>query len=171
MRKALLTIPIGIAIFTVFVVIQSQQSAAQDQAQWQASVKQAEIEQEQKARANEQEIYKLVNDIRAQNNKPLLQWNDGLADLARQHAVKLASGETKGHAMTEYYKQFTQCDLVGENLIDGASSNHSTSSLMQGWMDSPTHKTNLLHKEWRITGIGYATSAQGYQYVVQAFCT
>jgi uncharacterized protein YkwD len=41
---------------------------------------------------------------------------------------------------------------------------------IQGWLDSPAHRRNLLDPDWRQEGIGVARAENGRLYVTQNFC-
>ncbi|MFT6628335.1 MAG: hypothetical protein ACJA1R_001596 [Flavobacteriales bacterium] len=41
---------------------------------------------------------------------------------------------------------------------------------VQGWMDSPPHRQNLLNPSWRTAAIGVYVDADGWMWVTQNFC-
>jgi uncharacterized protein YkwD len=63
----------------------------------------------------------------------------------------------------------------GENLFTiSSAASLSTEELadraVQGWLDSPAHRENLLDPDWRQEGIGAAWTDDGSLYVTQNFC-
>jgi uncharacterized protein YkwD len=48
---------------------------------------------------------------------------------------------------------------LGENLGWGSGGASTPAQLVQGWMDSPTHRENILRPEWRDSGIGVVRGA------------
>ncbi|MDI6098762.1 CAP domain-containing protein [Actinoplanes sp. NEAU-A12] len=57
---------------------------------------------------------------------------------------------------------------VGENVAAGYS---SAASVMDGWMNSPGHKANILNCGFKEIGVGLAKSSSGTQYWTQNFAT
>lgn len=56
--------------------------------------------------------------------------------------------------------------FYGENLAQG----HATAAAaVQGWMDSPAHRANIVHPDFTEIGAGFATDEAGRTYYVQAF--
>jgi len=42
--------------------------------------------------------------------------------------------------------------------------------IVKGWLNSPTHRDNLLHRAWRQEGIGISIDKAGKLYATQNFC-
>ncbi|MEU4690861.1 CAP domain-containing protein [Actinoplanes sp. NPDC023714] len=57
---------------------------------------------------------------------------------------------------------------VGENVAAGYT---SAASVMDGWMNSPGHKANILNCGFEEIGVGIAKSSSGTQYWTQVFAT
>jgi uncharacterized protein YkwD len=55
---------------------------------------------------------------------------------------------------------------VGENIAFGFL---SAASLMQGWMDSPGHRANILQTNYTEIGVAAVYNATGRPYYVQVF--
>ena len=56
----------------------------------------------------------------------------------------------------------------GENVLQ-TRSDYSDARVVQLWMDSPGHRTNLLDPRAKSVGIGMAVGADGKLYAVQNF--
>ena len=54
----------------------------------------------------------------------------------------------------------------GENLASGY---RSAADAMNGWMNSPGHRANILNGNFTEVGVGYATDSTGRPYYVQVF--
>jgi len=92
-----------------------------------------------------------------------------LLDLAAQNAAKdLASKQLFTHQGMQSYVEATKYrySYLGQNLARGFT---DTSSTVTAWMNSPTHRANLLSKNYTETGFGMASSPSGEIYVVQYF--
>ena len=55
---------------------------------------------------------------------------------------------------------------AGENIAKGQK---SAESVMKAWMASSGHKANILKKEYKELGVGYAVDKKGNTYWVQMF--
>jgi uncharacterized protein YkwD len=49
--------------------------------------------------------------------------------------------------------------MVGENVGTGNGARQSVSGLIEAWMDSPEHRTNILQPRFRDVGIGIVRRA------------
>lgn len=131
----------------------------------------------------EQEVLKLVNIEREKEGLSPLIWNNQLAYAARYHALDMAtdnyfnhdSYDLKGGNLVMVCKTFdriakfyTEGYLGAENISAGRSSGAAT---VDGWMNSPGHKKNILNPNAKYVGIGYYQK-QGSDYThyyVQCF--
>jgi len=71
----------------------------------------------------------------------------------------------RGKRINTYAKGY-EYRVMGENL---ARNYTDAGSIIKAWMNSPSHRANILDKEFRETGIGIATAKDGTIYVVQVF--
>ena len=94
----------------------------------------------------ELEVFRLTNIERANNNLPLLVWNDALAADARQHSVNMATAGRLYHGR------------LWANAENAAYGQRTPEAVVQSWMGSPGHRANILHRDLRSIGIGVATS-------------
>lgn len=123
-------------------------------------------------------IFELTNTDRRLNSAPELALDPVLTKVAQAKANDMAQKGYFAHVSPEgltpwhWYKQegyaFT---YAGENLaIDFSDS----ADVERAWMNSPTHRANILHKEFTHIGIGIAVGKyEGREttFVVQAFGT
>jgi hypothetical protein len=102
----------------------------------------------------------MTNEERAQNNVPPLTQNDLLTKAANLKAQDMATygyfAHTSPQGKTPWY-WFDQVGysyiMAGENL---AVNFFESSDVAQAWMDSPTHRANVVKKDYREIGIGVA---------------
>jgi uncharacterized protein YkwD len=76
-------------------------------------------------------------------------------DMARRHffAHRTPDGMTPGERISA--AGYPVCDCyVGENLYWGAGRNAPPAKAMEGWMDSPGHRKNVLSPEFTEVGVG-----------------
>lgn len=107
--------------------------------------------------AVKKEVLELINKERAANGVGPLTLNDTLAEAAQVRADECA--EVYSHTRPDGSSCFTVLDdygitysCAGENIAYGYT---SAEAVVQGWMDSPPHKKNILSEKYTETGIGY----------------
>ncbi|RKY19266.1 MAG: hypothetical protein DRP63_00910 [Planctomycetota bacterium] len=118
----------------------------------------------------EQEVFDLVNQERQKAGRSPLGWCDGLADLARCHSHDMCKRDFFSHVNPEgedptargragHAGSFTCNPVVpnpyrfgvGENIAYGFD---SPQSVMQAWMNSPGHRSNILSSNYTHIGVG-----------------
>jgi len=131
--------------------------------------------------AYEQQVVELVNAQRLANGSlPPYKRVETLDDAARYHAVDMAQDDYFEHDTYDRNKQNKLVQVCawstrvgayysgvhGENIAAGYS---DPASVMNAWMNSPGHRTNILSGAWEI-GVGYHQGGGGYGvYWVQDF--
>lgn len=122
----------------------------------------------------EAEVIKLTNKERQKVNLPPLKPNAILFDVARKHSANMIKQDKLAHLLdgkrildrikaTKYHYL-----VVGENL---AWDPNSPAVTMKDWMNSKTHRENILYKEFTEIGIGAITDKDGYTWYTQVFGT
>jgi len=129
----------------------------------------------------EHQIWQLTNLERAKYQLQPLAYDEGLADLARIHsrnmrkgkffAHKDKSGDMVGDRKNKYYPQLI-VSSIGENLARFSNSAriHTPAEIVEGWMNSPEHKKNILDKDWTHLGVGVVNYAD-VLFATQNFAT
>lgn len=116
------------------------------------------------------------NQARAQLNRRQLASSAQLMSAAQMKAEDMAKGHYFAHTAPDgtvawdYFKKVGyKYEIAGENL---AITNESSESVIQGWLNSPTHRENLLSPDYTDMGIGMAAFGdyQGHRgtYVIVA---
>lgn len=105
-----------------------------------------------------EKLYQLTNEERSQNNVPQLQYNSDLEEAAKLKAENMfkenywshygPAGETPWQFILETGYQY---EYAGENL---AKNFLFSEGIVEAWMNSPTHKENLLRNDY--TDVGFA---------------
>jgi uncharacterized protein YkwD len=113
----------------------------------------------------EQRVVELVNDIRMQNGKPPLKRSAKLDHSARFHATDMAQDDYFAHNTFDRVNGnlVEVCDVwsriatfypaaSGENLGVGYP---TPEEVVQGWMESPGHRDDLLSSDHMEMGVGF----------------
>lgn len=120
------------------------------------------------------EVYKMVNAYRKDNNIKPLEFNQTLTMLATIRAQEIAdSGKFSHHRpnnkgyFSSIFKEYGITEgSVGENL---AQSYKTAEEAVNAWKNSETHNSCMLNSKWRYTGIGVAQAENGSYIWVQEF--
>jgi len=123
--------------------------------------------------AFELEVVRLVNVERANYNLPPLEICYTLMLAARFYAQTMANlNTTLGHTEGPYGGSFGTADAFGDRMVSWRGANGiagfwTPESAVQGWMDSPGHRANILNTRATRMGTGFQLGGQwgvfGYQ--------
>lgn len=111
------------------------------------------------------QVLDLVNKERKKRNLPALTMDKDLLDAAMKRAAETAVYFS--HTRPSGADCFSVCKskMNGENI--GAGYRYAVSAV-NGWMDSPGHRQNILNESYMSLGVG-AVVVNGFRYWVQAF--
>lgn len=120
----------------------------------------------------EEQMLQMVNTARGQNNLPMLVADERLRVIARAHAQDMLTRGYFSHYTPEGLSPFDRMDragiiytAAGENLAFSPNVNLA----MQGLMNSPGHKANILSKDFGKVGIGVINAGIYGEMFVQEF--
>jgi uncharacterized protein YkwD len=119
----------------------------------------------------EKEILRYTNDFRQSKGKSILVMEDLINLQAEKHAVNMAKGRTPfGHqGFGDRVKAIkSKTGFVSASAENVAYGDMTAKEVVQGWINSPTHRKNLLGNYTHI-GIGVARSKNGRVYFTQLF--
>lgn len=123
----------------------------------------------------ETQVRQQVNAIRQKNGLGSLKNNEQLAQVARQYSQKMANQKFFSHTSPQGDTMVQRVRsagifywMLGENLFMGTNLPQPVGDAVQGWMDSPGHRENILRPEFRETGIGVWHNGNTY-YFTQLF--
>ncbi|WP_173918382.1 CAP domain-containing protein [Halobacillus sp. Marseille-Q1614] len=124
----------------------------------------------------EKEVVELVNEERAKEGLKPLKMYERLSDLARLKSEDMAERNYFDHTSPTYGSPFEMMDQyefkywsAGENIAAGQ---RSPEQVMEGWMNSPGHRENIMKKEFTHIGVGYVEGSGSYgTYWTQMFMT
>ena len=120
------------------------------------------------------EILRLTNSARTgQGLNPFSTTNSQLAQAAALRANELTS--TYSHNRPDGSECFTVLDeyniswsSAAENIAQASADYYTPQDIVDGWMNSPGHRANILNSDLTSIAIGYA-KANGKEYFVQLF--
>lgn len=108
----------------------------------------------------ELDVFQLTNQERQARGLYPYAWNDLLADAARAHSQDMGTrnffshtnpdGKTPGDRIRDAGYNWSYC---GENIAAGQT---TAAEVVQGWMNSPGHRANILSTDFCDLGVGYA---------------
>lgn len=112
-----------------------------------------------------QKVLAQTNIQRQKNGLPSLQYNSSLSESAAKKANDMfthnywAHTSPSGTTPWDFFKEVDyRYSIAGENL---ARDFYDTESLMSGWMNSPTHKANIINSKYQEIGIGVVNGTLG----------
>jgi uncharacterized protein YkwD len=121
--------------------------------------------------AIERDLFERLNDERVARGHRPLEWDDRLADLALEWSAELAETGRFEHRDLDDALFGGRLDGfvgVGENLF-GATGPLPAGHAHVGWMQSPSHRANLLAPGWERVGIGVVCTADRHVVATQNF--
>lgn len=114
----------------------------------------------------EYEVFELVNEVRAKHNLPPLLLYNELSSVAREKSKDLMVGNYFDHNSPTYGSPFDMMKkfgityrTAGENIAGGFD---TSEEVMDGWMDSPGHRANILNPSYTHIGVGYVSGGGKY---------
>jgi uncharacterized protein YkwD len=117
------------------------------------------------------EALQLTNSFREKNNLPPLKWSQALCKIGRVHSKDMAEGRVPfGHSGFE--KRVASYPMPTSSAAENVAWNAGTSDIavtaVNGWINSPGHRKNLLSRH-NYCGIGVFRSANNRFYLTQLF--
>ena len=118
----------------------------------------------------EQEVIRLVNEIRKQNGLNALTYDWELARVARYKSQDMKDNNYFSHTSPVYGSPFQMIKnfgisyhSAGENIAKGYA---TPQAVVNGWMNSSGHRANILNASYTHIGVGYVA---GGNYWTQMF--
>lgn len=120
----------------------------------------------------ESELLSLINNEREKNNLPNLEIDENLQNVARLKAQDLVENSYFSHISPVYGTPF---DMLKSNNItyktasENIAGNTSISGAFDSWMNSDSHKENILSNEFNYTGLAVVDSIAYGNIIVELF--
>lgn len=121
----------------------------------------------------EAEVIELVNKERTSRGLQALNHNDVLAKLTRLKSQDMADKNYFDHQSPTYgspYDMMNSFGITYQNAGENIARGQATAKMvMEGWMNSPGHRENILKEEYQEIGVGLAIDSTGQSYWTQMF--
>ncbi|MBZ4664406.1 MAG: spore coat assembly protein SafA/uncharacterized protein YkwD family [Caloramator sp.] len=124
-------------------------------------------------KAIESEVVRLVNIERAKAGLPALKENWQLSRVARYKSQDMINKNYFSHYSPTYGSPFDMIEsfgikfsAAGENIAMGQ---RTPQEVMNAWMNSPGHRSNILSPSYTEIGVGFAKDKSGRCYWTQMF--
>lgn len=124
-------------------------------------------------KALEAEVVRLVNAERAKRGLSTLKHNWEVSRVARYKSQDMIDKRYFAHQSPTYGSPFVMLDnfgikfsAAGENIAYGQ---RTPAEVMNAWMNSPGHRSNILSATYNQIGVGVAKAANGTFYWTQMF--
>jgi len=117
-------------------------------------------------------VLAIVNQERSANGCGTVKINAKLATSARQHSADQAANDKMSHtgsdgsSFVQRAQRAGYQNAIGENVAAGY---RTPAAVMEGWMNSPGHRANILNCQAKAIGIGVVAAADGTLYWTQVF--
>jgi len=129
------------------------------------------------AQGLEREVFKLLNAQRREHGLSELDWNDDVAALARMHSENMADQDFFSHRGSDGSMVDDRADrlglgswmAIGENIAFIRGYENPALLALQKWMESTSHRKNLLGSNWKESAVGVAVRKDGTYYLTQVF--
>ncbi len=122
--------------------------------------------------AEESELLNLINNERSKNKLPNLEIDESVQNVARLKAKDLAENSYFSHISPTYGTPF---EMLRNNQIsyktasENIAGNSNISGAFESWMNSESHKNNILSNTYNYTGIAVVDSIAYGKIIVQLF--
>jgi len=113
----------------------------------------------------ELQVLEITNAERAKAGCTALRGDDRLALAAREHSTDMGVNEYFAHNSQDGTTPWDRIRAAGydspgaENIAAGYA---TAAEVMEGWMNSPGHKANILNCNLKALGVGYYKGTKGY---------
>ncbi len=121
--------------------------------------------------------FEAVNKNRIANGQKPLIWSDDIAKVARVHSQSMAEFNFFSHRGLDNQMVSDRADRaglgkwrsIGENIAYNRGYKDPIEKAVRLWLDSPSHRHNLLDNNWQESAVGVAVAADGSFYFTQVF--
>jgi len=124
----------------------------------------------------EDETLGRINKIRDKKGLNTLKNIEYIRELAREHSLKMAQGvRSFGHRgwdeRADLIFDNIEVEMVAENVAYNKGYDEPSSHVVNDWLKSREHKTNIMNEEFDITGVGVSKSSDNVYYFTQIFAS
>jgi uncharacterized protein YkwD len=128
-------------------------------------------------KAVERSAFEMLNKKRLEKGLSPLVWSDDLVAVARQHSRNMAEFQFFSHRGLDNKLVSDRADdagvgrwrAIGENIAFNRGFDDPVGKAVELWLDSPSHRRNLLSDTWKESAVGVAVAEDGSYYFTQVF--
>jgi uncharacterized protein YkwD len=121
--------------------------------------------------------FEMINRTRVELGLQPLAWNEEIAAVAREHSQNMAQFRFFSHRGLDNKVVSDRADArgvrkwraIGENIAFLHGYVDPAASAVEKWMQSPSHRRNLLNPTWTNSAVGIAVADDGAYYLTQVF--
>lgn len=125
----------------------------------------------------ERRAFDLINKERAKLGLPQLSWSNELVEVARMHSQSMAEFRFFSHRGLDNKLVSDRADAlrvgkwraIGENIAYNRGFADPVEKAVALWLDSPSHRRNMLDADWKESAVGIAIAADGSYYFTNVF--
>lgn len=125
----------------------------------------------------ERKAFDILNEKRKENGLPPVVWSEDMAKVARLHSENMAKFKFFSHAGLDGSMVsdradslgFSRWKAIGENIAYNRGYENPVEFACQRWMQSQSHRENILNPRWKEAGLGMAITAEGIYYFTEVF--
>jgi Cysteine-rich secretory protein family len=120
----------------------------------------------------ERQLFEQLNQSRQKAGLPALEWDERLAQAAREHTKLMASKNQLAHVLPgepEVGDRFSATGIRFNRSGENVGYNTYSNDLHSAWMESQGHRDNILSPNYNVVGIAVVQSDEGLFYATQDF--
>ena len=125
----------------------------------------------------ERTTFDLMNKQRSSKGLTALVWSDEVAEVARLHSINMAEQKFFSHRGIDGSMVDDRAGVfgvnnwkaIGENIAFMRGYDKPEKMVIEKWLDSSSHRKNMLSPAWVESAIGVAVSPDGSYYFTQVF--
>lgn len=122
--------------------------------------------------SDESELLKLINLEREKNNLPDFEIDDALQNVARLKANDIVQNNYFSHTSPTYgtpFEMLKNNSIAYKTASENIAGNSSIAGAIESWLNSETHKENILSTNYNYTGIAVVDSIAYGKIIVELF--
>lgn len=122
--------------------------------------------------SDESELLKLINLEREKNNLPNFEIDDALQNVARLKANDIVQNNYFSHTSPTYgtpFEMLKNNSIAYKTASENIAGNSSIAGAVESWLNSDTHKENILSTNYNYTGIAVVDSIAYGKVIVELF--
>lgn len=120
----------------------------------------------------EYELISLINKEREKNNLPAFEIDEALQNVARLKAQDIVDNNYFSHISPTYGSPFEMLkshNISYKTASENIAGNSSTSKALESWLNSESHRNNILSNDYNYTGIAVVDSIAYGKIIVELF--